>query len=391
MKKEFGEKIRKSKTKKKFPKWLIPLWFTLIILCLILGAAFWFINDKLNRIDYNAGTLPSQEIVAENTELQPDTENTTASVSANELSAESEPDEDSPGSDDSPESFITEDEMAALGITEANLTDMEIFSDSDVFNILLLGTDERNDAYSTNARADSIMILSIDKENKTLKLVSLERGMGVPILEGQYKGQYDWLTHCFRYGGASLMMKEVQECLRVDVDRYVRVNFKTFEQIINAVGGVDIELTALEAQGLNGEVRTNARTKNKVSEGMNHLDGYDALQYSRLRYIDSDWKRIERQRNVIQNVVHKAKGMSLLELNDAANTILPLIQTNLTKGEIMELVLFAPNVLGTDIEQMSIPQKGTYGGMKGMGGRNLYAVDFETNAIILKEFLYGER
>ena len=68
---------------------------------------------------------------------------------------------------------------------------------------------------------------------------------------------------------------------------------------IREVLHVDAELTATEVSGLNGEVRTNARTRAKVTEGVNHLDGYDALQYSRLRYTDSDWKRIQRQRNVI--------------------------------------------------------------------------------------------
>lgn len=109
------------------------------------------------------------------------------------------------------------------------------------------------------------------------------------------------------------MLKEVRECLRVDVNRYVRVNFDSFADIIDTVGGVDIELTSLEAQGLNGEVRTNAYAKHKMYEGMNHLDGYDALQYSRLRYIDSDWKRIERQRNVIQAVDFEANATILKE------------------------------------------------------------------------------
>jgi LCP family protein required for cell wall assembly len=324
--------------------------------------------DKLNRIDYKEpeSEQAAEEIVAQETAV-----------------VEEEPEEEEL-------ILVSEEEMSALGISEAQLTDMDIFSDNDVFNVLLLGTDERRHNFATNARADSIMILSIDKENKDMKLVSIQRGMGVPILEGQYKGQYDWITHCFRYGGAELMLKEIRECLRVDVDRYVRVNFDSFAEIIDAVGGVDIELTALEAQGLNGEVRTNAYAKHKMYEGVNHLDGYDALQYSRLRYIDSDWKRIQRQRNVIQAVVHKAQGLSLIELNDVANTILPLINTNLTKTEILDLVLFAPNIIGADIEQMSIPQKGTYGGMIGMGGRNLYAVDFEANATILREFLYEE-
>lgn len=61
--------------------------------------------------------------------------------------------------------------------------------------------------------------------------------MGVPILEGKYKGQYDWLTHTFRYGGADLMMREVRECFKVDVERYIRVNFTTFKKGIDSVGG----------------------------------------------------------------------------------------------------------------------------------------------------------
>lgn len=333
------------------------------VLLLIMGACIWFVTDKLDRISYSDG---KPETIAEETavfeESGPETE----------------------------EAVIAKEDLEGLEEMEISLSDMEIFSDSDVFNILLLGTDERKKNFSANARADSIMILSLDKKNGTMKLASLERGMGVPVLEGQYKGQYDWLTHCFRYGGADLMLKEVQECLRVDVERYVRVNFNTFAQLIDSVGGVDIELTALEAQGLNGEVRTNAKTKTKVHEGLNHLDGYDALQYSRLRYIDSDWQRIERQRNVIQSVVYAAKGMNLFELNSAVDTVLPLVQTNLTKTEILELASFAPNVLGKEIEQTSIPKKGTYGSMKGMQGRSLYAVDFGENAKVLKEFLYGE-
>lgn len=340
------------------------IFIILIVVLLIFGIIVWFVMDKLNRIDYSDGdNTPQAAAGEENIE-----------DAAKDASEEEE--------------FISQEELEELGLAEVKLADMDIFTDSNVFNVLLLGTDERKDEYSTNARADSIMLLSVNKETKNMKLVSLERGMGVPILEGQYQGQYDWLTHCFRYGGANLMLKEVQECLRVDVNRYVRVNFNSFAEIIDAIGGVDIELTALEAQGLNGEVRTNARTKHKVTEGMNHLDGYDALQYARLRYIDSDWKRIERQRNVIQTVVHKAKDLNLLELNEVADMILPLINTNLTKSEVLNLVLFAPNVIGKDIEQMSIPKKGTYGGMKGMGGRSLYAVDFETNANILREFLY---
>lgn len=81
--------------------------------------------------------------------------------------------------------------------------------------------------------------------------------------------------------------------------------------------------------------------------------------------------------------------MSLLELNSMLDEVLPLVQTNLTSTDILGLVGFAPAVLGKDFEQMTIPVKGPYGSMKGMGDRNLYAVDFKKNSEVLQEFLYG--
>lgn len=260
----------------------------------------------------------------------------------------------------------------------------DIYKDKNYFNILLIGTDDRTKNFSNNARGDTCMILSIGKKDGSMKLVSLERGMGVPILDGKYKGQYDWLTHTFRYGGADLMMREVRECFKVDVERYIRVNFNTFKQGIDAVGGIDINLTAAEAGHINKYTKRNIYTS-----GINHLDADASLTYARCRKIDSDWHRIERQRNVIQAVVTKTKDLSITELNDLLNNVLPLVQTNLTKLEITELLLLAPKYRGVAIQQMTVPIKDSYGGMKGLGGRSLFAVDFDTNAKALREFIYG--
>lgn len=260
----------------------------------------------------------------------------------------------------------------------------EIYKDSNYFNILLIGTDEHVDYFSENARGDSCMILSIGKKDGSMKLISLERGMGVPILDGKYKGSYDWLTHTFRYGGADLMMREVRECFKVDVERYIRVNFATFKQGIESVGGIDMNLTKAEADYINLYTKSK-----KYSEGLNHLDGQGALGYARCRKIDSDWHRIERQRNVIQAVVTKTKDLSITELNDLLNNVLPIVQTNLTKLEITELLLLAPKYRGVTMQQMTIPIKGSYGGMRGLGGRSLFSVDFDTNSKALREFIYG--
>lgn len=346
----------------------------LIILTIIITCAA-YIFSKLGKLSYHDGSVMEESFV----------EDTAATGEASDATVGEEQTEES-----EEVNLVSDEEAAALGEAEVILSDREVVSDEDVFNILLLGTDERSDKFSTNARADSIMILSLNKREKTMKLVSLQRGMGFPVLEGKYEGEYDWITHLFRYGGADLMLKSVREVLNVDVEYYVRVNFNTFSQLIDSVGGVDVELTATEVAGLNGEVRTNALTKHQVKEGLNHLDGYDALQYSRLRYTDSDWKRVQRQRNVIQAVVSSAGDMNLLELNSMLDTVLPLIQTNLTTTDILGLITYAPAVLGQEFDQMTIPVQGTYGSMKGLGGRNLYAVDFQTNSEILHEFLYGE-
>ncbi len=260
----------------------------------------------------------------------------------------------------------------------------EIYKDKRFLNILLIGTDERAENFSENARGDSCMIMSIGKKDGSLKLASLERGMGVPILEGKYKGQYDWLTHTFRYGGADLMMREVRECFKVDVERYIRVNFATFKKGIDSVGGIDITLTAAEATYLNNGTR-----RKNYTAGVNHLDSIAALEYARCRHIDSDWHRIERQRNVIQAVVTKTKDLSIGELNTLLNNVLPLVQTNLTRLEITELLLSAPKYRGVQIKQMTVPISGSYGGMRGLGGRSLFSVDFDTNAKALREFIYG--
>lgn len=260
----------------------------------------------------------------------------------------------------------------------------DIYKDKNYLNILLIGTDEHVDYFSENARGDSCMIMSIGKKDGSLKLTSLERGMGVPILDGKYKGQYDWLTHTFRYGGADLMMREVRECFKVDVERYIRVNFATFKKGIESVGGIDITLTAAEAAYVNKNT-----SRNIYTVGLNHLDSIAALSYARCRKIDSDWHRIERQRNVIQAVVTKTKDLSIAELNDLLNNVLPLVQTNLTRLEITELLLLAPKYRGVTIQQMTVPIKGSYGGMKGLGGRSLFSVDFDTNAKALREFIYG--
>lgn len=263
----------------------------------------------------------------------------------------------------------------------------------DHINILLLGTDERASSdlgdfgseLGENARADACMLLSLDVKNHTAHIVSLERAIGVPI-EGVGE---DWLTHVFTYGGADAMLKTVREQFGVEVYRYVRVNVGVAGDLIDAIGGVDITLTETEAAALNGEIYTNSTTKHRVTPGLNHLDGFDAIAYARQRFIDSDFHRVQRQRNVLQAAIDQTKSLNLKQLDRLLDVALPMVQTNLTKSDIAALIPKAPAFLGVRLEQMTLPLSGMYGKKLTDDGRSLMMLDREEATRILNDFFYG--
>ena len=363
--------------KKKLPLWGKILLIVIIVLAALAGLATLYVNGKLDLLHYNDGSVDSMGTI----------------------DAEEDQDLDASGL------VHSDDEMA--------MPEGSPFSDDDVLNILLIGTDERTEAvndadafthlnqldgtkdtteFSEDARADSLILVSLDIKDHVIRLVSIERGLGVPILLDGYEGEYDWITHTFRYGGAKLTMDTVEDCFNVQVDHYVRINFNSFVQIVDAVGGVDIDITEMEAKALNWEVPSNSMLiVNHVDPGLNHFDGYTALQYARLRKIDNDWHRIERQRTVIQAVLDQIKNASVTELDNLLNTMLPLVQTNFTKTEIAALLVQLPGFLGCDVEQLSMPLQGTYGVRTGMDDRLMYDPDWYVNTTALQDFLYNDK
>ena len=277
----------------------------------------------------------------------------------------------------------------------------EIEEDKAVFNILLIGTDDRTTKFNDNARGDTCILLSINRETNQVHLVSFERAIGVKIPSGEYEGQWDWLTHMFWYGGPYLMTRQIRENFKVDVTKYIRVNIRTFMELVDSVGGVDIDMTEAECNNINhpegtftaGNIK-GMHVENEVQQdlvpGINHLNGATAMCYARLRAIDDDWHRVERQRKVILAAVDNLKKLSVTELDKLLNNVLPLVQTNLTEGDIASLIPEAATFVNMDYDTTTFPLKHTYGLMDGMCGRKVLALDFETNAEELQNFLYGE-
>ena len=264
-------------------------------------------------------------------------------------------------------------------------------SDKNVTNILLIGSDTRDE--NERGRTDSMILLSINKQTKQMTMTSLMRDCYVEIPD------HGWakLNAAYSYGGAELLMDTIEQNFDIHISRYVLVNFEAFANLVDAVGGVDLELTGKEVEYVNGYlVEYNillGRPEgtdyfDDLSGGMVHLNGPQALAYCRNRYIGTDFGRTERQRKVLTEVIHKLPKGVLTNPKGLIDGLMPNLTTNLTQAECYRLSLMAPKILTYDIIQNSIPIEGTY---KDATHRKMSVleVDFEANKKFLQENLYG--
>lgn len=237
------------------------------------------------------------------------------------------------------------------------LPDWEPIHNDKIVNILFLGTDYQINQ-EERGRADSNMLCSLNLRTGEIRLVSFERGIGVPV---PGRGS-DILTHAYRWGGAALSQAIISQMFCVDVKGYVQVDFKSFAKLIDKLGGVDVELTELEAKALNGAVSANVWAWGEMHEGWNHLGGHDTLEYCRLRAIDSDWDRQRRQRSVLEQVRKRCREMSPFALIEFADSALDIVHTNLGRDDVMQLIRHLPKLMHGSVEQLQVPDKnGTEG------------------------------
>lgn len=253
--------------------------------------------------------------------------------------------------------------------------------ESGIINILLIGTDELLPDSDDLGRGDVTMLCSLDRASGSVKLVSFERSTAVP-----WAGHGDvMLTNSFTYGGAELTTDSVRNCFRVDIAGYVHFDFESFREIIDALGGIDVELTAEEAAALTEDTYSEVW----FSEGMNHLDGDGALRFCRLRRIDDNWERVARQRRAVQAGLTRAKSLRLTQIDDVAAAVLPLIDTDLSARQLASLLLAAPKFIGTEAEQLTIPDRDSIWVHDGYDD-DVTGCDYGHESERLRVFLYGE-
>ena len=249
--------------------------------------------------------------------------------------------------------------------------------DPDVINVLVLGLDSR--IPGGNGRSDLNMIISINKKNNTVKLASLLRDTLVPV-EG-----HDWnrLNTAYLFGGPGLSINTVNHVYKMDIQRYVKLDFFAISDIIDAVGGVDIDLTQAEADWMRSQGIHITK-----GAGVKHLDGAKALEYARIRKIDTDFQRTQRQRNVMAAALKNIRGMGPVMAVNLMMKLLPQVKTNISSTEIISIATGVISAKGNELGQISIPIKSAFS-FKTYKGMSIISVDFDKNAAALRKFIYG--
>lgn len=207
-------------------------------------------------------------------------------------------------------------------------------------NIALFGIDSRDSSLGKGNRSDCIIIASINNNTKEVKLISVYRDTYVNI-EGH---GLDKITHAYSYGEAPLALKTLNENFDLNITEFVTVNFDAVAEAINALGGVTINVQEDELQYINQYIEgtsesTGIESEKVTSAGTQTLDGVQAVAYSRIRYTEGgDYKRTERMRTVVEAMVEKFKTKNISEMNKIIDRILPEVYTNITASDIFALL-----------------------------------------------------
>lgn len=266
-----------------------------------------------------------------------------------------------------------------LDVNSNKWVDQEsLYQDEEVINIMLVGVDRRSP--EERGRSDTMMLLSVDNKHGELKMTSFLRDSWVTI---PGKGE-NRLNAAYNYGGPELLLDTIEYNFNIRVDRIAVVDFTAFEKVIDILGGVEVDITEKEAKFL----RKNHQID--VQAGLNKLNGADALWYCRIRKLDSDFGRTNRQRKFVTAVVNASRNANVAQMNTVLDNVLPLIDTNLSNEEITQLGLnYVSKYSKYDVGQFSVPADGTWRN-EVIKGAQVLGLDLEKNQKLLYDFIYGD-
>lgn len=271
---------------------------------------------------------------------------------------------------------------------------------SHVLNVLLIGEDTREEEITDTSRADSAIIASINVDTGTIHLTSILRDLLV-YYEVNGEGHYGKINESASVGGMNTYITTIERYYKISIDNYAVVNFASFPKIIDALGGVDINITTAEINEINnhpytyGDVGEVYIEKNfEGNEGVMKLDGIQALAYCRIRHIDSDNARADRQKTVLNELFKKIKGSGTLDAVKVVNQLSQYTKTGYTKKELISIgnLALRDGWLNYEIQTRNVPSE-----ENSQGGQNfpmynawIWIADIPKEAYELQMAIYGK-
>lgn len=260
----------------------------------------------------------------------------------------------------------------------------------DVINIALFGLDEKES--ENGSRADTIMIASLDKIHKKIKLTSIMRDTYVEIPN---HGN-DKINHSYSFGGPELALKTINQNFDMNIREFIAIDFLGLEKIIDALDGITVDVKPNEVPYVNMGVRDTNNLYGATGEpitdsGTQLLDGRQSVAYSRIRKTgDGDFERTERQRFVLEQVINKGLGSGVTKYPSLINAATPFIETSLNSSEMLSLGKFVYDSKIEDIEKYRLPVHGYFTEDKIDGIFYLVPDTLEENSRALRSFIYDD-
>lgn len=270
--------------------------------------------------------------------------------------------------------------------TSATEESDEITEGSETF--ALFGVDSRSNQLGKGTRSDSLMVANVNHETKKIRVASVFRDTYVQI-EGH---GLDKITHAHSFGGPDLAMDTLNQNFDLDIKKYITVNFGNVAEVIDDLGGIELEITSSELNYINSYIdeinkvdKTNSAHITKT--GTQRVDGTQAVAYSRIRYTaGGDYKRAERQRTVLMKIFEKAKQESTVKLLEIVDKMMDQIGTNYSSGEVISMLSYLAKY---EMEETKAFPNKLWGGKVG-GVWYGVPVTLESNAKDLHSYLYPE-
>ena len=262
------------------------------------------------------------------------------------------------------------------------------------WNIVVFGVDSRDGGVGRGANADVQIIVSIDRKTGAVKLASVFRDTYLNLAAGS---RFAKINEAYADGGPEQAVKALNKNLDLDIEHYATFNWRAVADVISMLGGVDIDITDKEFKYMNAyihetSIESKVNVKNPAAEyikkpGMQHLDGVQAVAYARLRYMDDDFTRTKRQREVISQVLANAKKADLATLTNVIDTVLPQIAVNVDVGDILELAkgVNRYNIVGSEGFPYDLLTQ-----MMGKKGDCVIPLTLASNVTKLHNYLFGD-